>query len=1378
MLNYNEFVNKNINTAQRAFEHWTQFGEKKKLRSIIQDHEIDEYIQIYMSLKDQIKSNFIDRKIEKKIENKISMADKELFNKYPTLFHKYILNLRDPCSKLIYNATKVYKINKKLICAIHCYNLNFFDECFSEHIFQIQNFFDIVVTYSLDCEPARIKYNFTFINMQNIGMDIGGKCVAIDYLKSIGVNYDYIFFIHSKSDKYRRNDYLSPFICTLASIQYFLKYDKKLGAIFPNTVSIGRYSLNVISNKLSSIIQKSKYEEINWDVNAPIVNEIYSYFDIKDDTFIFPEGNFYILHSSIANELFGDRYIYNILNTVNSFDYNWVKHYYKVDGDCTSVYLKYKSEKWFGNHIETNMGHSGLADAMIEHAFERTVIPMTLKLERTIKILNSNKINVKMEGYMNDFKIKKYKQNDFLHIKEYIMTADNDFDWEIYLLMNPDLKSAGIVTERDATKHWYTHGKIQGRKYCDFNFDWEIYLLLYDDLRNAGLITKRQAYEHWINAGVKENRSIRDQEFDWEQYLLFYPDLVLHGINTETAAYKHWINAGKYEGRISKIDWNNTSEFDWKFYMLMNNDLKLNGIITKEQLYAHWMSHGKKEGRVSSVTVFENIYNDFINYKPKRVELLNDLRIKRIDKNRNDNYIILEKCKETIKCGNPYFKTMKMITSDLINDYQSFILIVDFNYAGGGATHFLNCILELYKSKQTFLITRSFNGFIYFYINDEIMIHHKYTVDEAIVLIKNKKSNIKKIFINSIIHHEKQFLDELFLLEKNIAAITHDYSLIFNKWSGYYHEFENKELSSSIDINNLNKLITQNENNLVLYKRAIKDNTLSIVASDLPDHKYSLNKIETNNKKTIVGILGNITDIKGFYLVYKLIDSFKDDNDVEIIVFGNINMEFENVYKYSNIDELNELLIKYKPNIWIETSIWPETYSYTSTILMLTQLPILYQKKSFPSVIEDRTSTYKNKYEFENIQMILNNKNLITNRKQNYFYTIDNRIYSNSFWDSYFVYKEPKKIIPPSPKSYGLINNITPYCVYFPQFHAFDENNKNFYEDFTDIKNLEYVKDNLTHIPIMTPSFKDFKLNNLSDYDLGENVSIIQKQIDLLEQYKMSGFAMYYYWFSTNTITKKNMIMEKVIDRFFSNDIDMKGRKVFFIWANEDWTKNPAFGKTNDRVENYYDLYNVNKNADNLMKYFKHSNYLKIDNKPVFFLHHPWFLSRYELDLFSRNLREKCIDNGFDGVHFILNSMSKFYSGYSHYDFHFNYKNDKSGSVSIDSSGNRILDYGKYIDSIDYSNKNIKTLVFDFDNRIRLAKPDKLQLATVCKNNTPENQYKMINKTVDSYKDTVDEIDKIMLINAWNEWGEKMAIEPSCERWDYYLNLIKTRLAK
>jgi hypothetical protein len=48
-----------------------------------------------------------------------------------------------------------------------------------------------------------------------------------------------------------------------------------------------------------------------------------------------------------------------------------------------------------------------------------------------------------------------------------------------------------------------------------------------------------------------------------------------------------------------------------------------------------------------------------------------------------------------------------------------------------------------------------------------------------------------------------------------------------------------------------------------------------------------------------------------------------------------------------------------------------------------------------------------------------------------------------------------------------------------------------------------------------------------------------------------------------------------------------------------------------------------------------------------------------------------------------------------------------------------------------------------------------------------------MNKIYESYSESIEEIDKILLINSWNEWGEQMAIEPSNEEGTYYLDLLK-----
>ena len=194
-------------------------------------------------------------------------------------------------------------------------------------------------------------------------------------------------------------------------------------------------------------------------------------------------------------------------------------------------------------------------------------------------------------------------------------------------------------------------------------------------------------------------------------------------------------------------------------------------------------------------------------------------------------------------------------------------------------------------------------------------------------------------------------------------------------------------------------------------------------------------------------------------------------------------------------------------------------------------------------------------------------------------------------------------------------------------------------------------------------------------------------------------------------------------------------------------------------------------NIDNLLKYFNHNNYLKINNMPVFFLHHPWFMTKYDIDRFKEVLNHRCRQVGFSGVHFILNSMNEEYSDYINYYTNFNYKHSCHRYIDNNTQLN-CLNYKAYFDNYN-NNSTIQMLTFDFDNSARFFKPNKLELVTICKNNTELDKIMAINKIVEKYnKQNKSEVENILLINAWNEWGEKMHIEPSNERGYYYLNLL------
>ena len=190
--------------------------------------------------------------------------------------------------------------------------------------------------------------------------------------------------------------------------------------------------------------------------------------------------------------------------------------------------------------------------------------------------------------------------------------------------------------------------------------------------------------------------------------------------------------------------------------------------------------------------------------------------------------------------------------------------------------------------------------------------------------------------------------------------------------------------------------------------------------------------------------------------------------------------------------------------------------------------------------------------------------------------------------------------------------------------------------------NLEKVKSNQNEI--QTPL-----RGLLGYYNLKYNNYIIDTQVLLAKSHGFKGFGIYYYWFSKNTITNKNKIFNEVIDNFFRDNFI--GFDVFFIYANEAWSNNPSFGdnKDNHKILNEYTEINLNKFADDLIPYFIHNNYRKIDNKPVFFLHQPWEMTIDEINLMYEILYKKCKEYGFDGIHFIVNAINGSYNKFNQY---------------------------------------------------------------------------------------------------------------------------------
>ena len=512
------------------------------------------------------------------------------------------------------------------------------------------------------------------------------------------------------------------------------------------------------------------------------------------------------------------------------------------------------------------------------------------------------------------------------------------------------------------------------------DFNWKLYLEINTDLPRY--YAEHDCINHYLNYGQFENRIYKKVDF-----------------SSIVCSSQDYMNQDLYYLLLNCIKYKFGEEFD--FNNIRENTLKINEIVinqSNEYMKLNKKSYLFSELNKNEISTYDVEYSSDMNHNNEK----NDQGDPRDD----NNFDIFDEDDD----GSDLHKINYSEINSLLNIFNSFILILDLseNY-GGGLRTFINNIINKYSKKNNFLILRpnetniNINSYN-IYINDTIVCSNLDN-SQIVNFITNNKSKIKKIFFNHIIDFSKNLLQFLISLPIEKTTITHDHyfftqnlpHITIDGAYNLYSSFNNN--NNNYFLNWVNIIITQNINNIYMINNKLHDR---LVISELPDFQMYDKKIVTNNRSINLLFIGHfIQDIKGYELVKFLIHYYKDTN-IKIFICGSLfNYSDKNISRYKNIYEFNELLINYKPNIIIETSTGPETYSYTLSLSMITQLPILSLKKPFHSVVEARLKNYDNWHTFSCIKQL---NNLIHEKKQDFFYTVKPTLYFNNFWDNYFNY--------------------------------------------------------------------------------------------------------------------------------------------------------------------------------------------------------------------------------------------------------------------------------------------------------------------------------------------------------------------------------------
>lgn len=368
-----------------------------------------------------------------------------------------------------------------------------------------------------------------------------------------------------------------------------------------------------------------------------------------------------------------------------------------------------------------------------------------------------------------------------------------------------------------------------------------------------------------------------------------------------------------------------------------------------------------------------------------------------------------------------------------------------------------------------------------------------------------------------------------------------------------------------------------------------------------------------------------------------------------------------------------------------------------------------------------------------------------------------------------------------------MTKKIKIFAYYLPQFHTIPENDSVWGKGFTEWTNVKKAKKLFkNHYQPRVPLDNNY-------YTLTDK-SKIHWQMDLAKHYGVDGFAIYHYWYNGKKL------LEKPLEIIRDNpELDLP---IMIIWANHDWNNGwSAEGKVQTLYTvDYSDKNDWKQHFEYLLSFFKLPNYLKENNQPVLGIYEPDKIPN--LNQLISYWDELALEQGFDGVKFAYQSVSKFESdGQSRDKFKYQieyqpqYAWKKLDSSSKKSNLIRILKkisfmkniLKKYVtvrpDSLvkkrryeevaqeivnmrGKDDKSIAGFYVGWDNT-----PRKKSRGTVDVGSTPAVFQKHLISQLENISSNYS--NQYLYLFAWNEWAEGGYLEPD-EKYGYqYLEAIK-----
>ena len=368
------------------------------------------------------------------------------------------------------------------------------------------------------------------------------------------------------------------------------------------------------------------------------------------------------------------------------------------------------------------------------------------------------------------------------------------------------------------------------------------------------------------------------------------------------------------------------------------------------------------------------------------------------------------------------------------------------------------------------------------------------------------------------------------------------------------------------------------------------------------------------------------------------------------------------------------------------------------------------------------------------------------------------------------------------------------FAIYFPSWHPDRHYEKWYGRGFTE---WELVK---TTVPLFD-GHKQPK-RPLWGYFDESDPEMMARQIDLAADNGLTGFLFDWYWY------QGEQFLEKPLDQAFLNAPNRNRLKFALMWANHNWGVWPALddekhqamnGNENQSSNLWLEIKHSDEDLRNVMdfcckKYFSCENYWKIDGKPVFsFYASDCLFSAIEPEDVIRIVNEQAEKHGFPGIYLLMNigccNDNERFCGWGRvarmkkagFDAVFAYNIVAPSYYRELPVEMPVFDYTGMMEAQEFCWKKIEeggmphfpSVTLGLDVAPRWSRSVKFPMdyvnlgyCPVCTGNTPEKFGILLKKALQ--KDT-----PAVIINAWNEWTEGMALLPDAQYGTGFLDTIR-----